>query len=93
MVFSCDTRYKTEAPKPATAAPGGKQSVCVCVCHTKIMSFALGVLVDVFFGKAGKEDTMKAGVESVEVGTAHVADTWLGLKKSKRKEQKQRLRP
>lgn len=42
------------------------------------------MLVDVFFGKAGEEDAVKAGVESVEVGAAHVADTWLGLKKIKR---------
>lgn len=39
------------------------------------MPFALGVLVDVFFGKAGEEDTVEAGVKSAEVGTAHVADT------------------
>lgn len=44
------------------------------------MPFALGVLVDVFFGKTGEEDTVEARVESVEVGAAHVADTWLGLK-------------
>lgn len=43
------------------------------------MSLALGMLVDVFFGKAGKVDAVKAGVESVEVGAAHVADTRLGL--------------
>lgn len=44
-------------------------------CDTEIMSFALGMLVDVFFGKAGEEDAVKAGVKSVEVGAAHVADT------------------
>lgn len=38
------------------------------------MPFALGVLVDVFFGKAGEEDTVEARVESVEVGATHVAD-------------------
>lgn len=43
------------------------------------MLFALGVFVDVVFGKAAEEDTGEAGVESVEVGTAHVADTRLGL--------------
>lgn len=43
------------------------------------MPFALGMFVNVFFGKAGKEDTVEAGVESVEVGAAHVADAWLGL--------------
>lgn len=45
------------------------------VCHTEVMPLALGMLVDVFFGKAGKEDAVKAGVESVEVGATHVADT------------------
>lgn len=39
------------------------------------MSLALGMLMDVFFGKAGEEDAVKARVESVEVGTTHVADT------------------
>ena len=39
------------------------------------MPFALGVFVDVFFGKAGEEDAVETGVESVQVGTAHMADT------------------
>lgn len=43
--------------------------------RTQVVPFALGVLVDVFFGKAGEEDTVEAGVESVEVGATHVADT------------------
>lgn len=37
------------------------------------------MFMDVFFGKAGEEDTVEAGVESAEVGAAHVADTGLGL--------------
>lgn len=41
---------------------------------TKVMPFALGMFVDVFFGKAGEEDAVEAGVESVQVGAAHVAD-------------------
>lgn len=45
------------------------------------MSFALGVLMDVFFGKAGEEDAVKAGVESAEVSAAHVADARLGLER------------
>lgn len=43
------------------------------------MPFTLGMLMNMFFGKAGKEDAVEAGMESVEVGTAHVADTRLGL--------------
>lgn len=39
------------------------------------MSFALGVIVDVFLGEAGEEDTVEAGVESVQVSAARVADT------------------
>lgn len=39
------------------------------------MPFALSMLVDVLFGKTGKEDAVEAGVESVEVGAAHVANT------------------
>lgn len=47
----------------------------MCVCgHTEVMPFALGMFVDVFLGEAGEEDTVEAGVESVEVGSAHVAD-------------------
>lgn len=42
--------------------------------HTEVMPFALGMFMDVFFGEAGKEDTVEAGVESVEVGSAHVTD-------------------
>ena len=38
------------------------------------MPLALGVFVDMFFGKAGEEDAVEAGVESVEVGAAHVTD-------------------
>lgn len=52
------------------------------------MPLALGMFMDVFFGKAGKEDAVEAGVESVEVGTAHVADTWLGLENINKKNQK-----
>lgn len=49
------------------------------------MPFALGVFMDVFFGKAGEEDAVKAGVESAEVGPAHVADTWLRLEERKQR--------
>lgn len=44
------------------------------------MSFVFGVLVDVFLGEAAEEDAVEAGVEPVQVGTAHVTDTRLGLR-------------
>ena len=44
------------------------------------MSFVFGVLVDVFLGEAAEEDAVEAGVELVQVGTAHVTDTRLGLR-------------
>lgn len=43
------------------------------------MPLALGVLVDVFLGEAAEKDAVEAGVESVEVGAAHVTDARLGL--------------
>lgn len=56
------------------------------------MPLVLGMLVDVFFGKAGEEDTVEAGVESVEVGATHVTDTRLGLKqKNKQETRRERL--
>lgn len=43
------------------------------------MPLALGVLVDVFLRKAAKENAVKTGMESVQVGTTHVTDARLGL--------------
>lgn len=48
------------------------------------MPLALGVFVDVFFGKAGEEDAAEAGVEPVEVGAAHVTEAGLGLQERRR---------
>lgn len=39
------------------------------------MPLVLGMFMDMFFGKAGEEDTVEAGVESVEVGATHVTET------------------
>lgn len=55
------------------------------------MPLVLGMLVDVFFGKAGEEDAVEAGVESVEVGTTHVTDTRLGLEQKKNKQETRRM--
>lgn len=51
------------------------------------MPLVLGMLVDVFFGKAGEEDAVEAGVEPVEVGATHVTDTRLGLKEENNKQE------
>lgn len=45
------------------------------------MPFVFGVLVDVFLREAAEKDAVQAGVESVEVGAAHVTDARLGLEK------------
>lgn len=45
------------------------------------MPLVFGVLVDVFLREAAEKDAVQAGVESVEVGAAHVTDARLGLEK------------
>ena len=66
------------------------RSVCVavwvCVCLTQVVSFVLGVLVDVFLGEAAEEDAVEAGVEPVQVRAAHVTDTRLGLRGARERE-------
>lgn len=45
------------------------------------MPLVFGVLVDVFLREAAEKDAVQAGVESVEVGAAHVTNARLGLEK------------
>lgn len=45
------------------------------------MPFTFGVFVDVFLRETAEEDAVETGMESVQVGTAHVADTRLCLQR------------